>query len=59
MGATVSVSWHSQGMSDVPADDGWLSPREAKWVERMRFEKPNGGICIINYPFVFSGLQDE
>lgn len=24
-------------------------------VKRMRFKKPDGGICIINYPFVFSG----
>lgn len=26
-------------------------------IKRMRFEKPDGGICIINYPFVFSGIQ--
>lgn len=26
-------------------------------IERMRFEKPDGGICIINYPFVFSGIK--
>jgi 4'-phosphopantetheinyl transferase len=26
-------------MTDVPPDDGWLSPREAAWVARMRFEK--------------------
>src|SRR5690606_1275984 len=26
-------------------------------IERMRFEKPDGGICVINYPFVFSGLE--
>jgi hypothetical protein len=24
-------------------------------IKRMRFEKPDGGICIINYPFVFTG----
>lgn len=35
----MSVAWHSQGMTDVPPDDGWLSPREAAWVARMRFEK--------------------
>ena len=35
----MSVVWHSQGMTDVPADDGWLSPREAAWVARMHFEK--------------------
>lgn len=27
-------------------------------IKRMRFEKPNGGICVINYPFVFSGLEE-
>ena len=26
-------------MADVPADDAWLSPREAAWVARMRFPK--------------------
>jgi len=26
-------------------------------VKRMRFQKPNGGICVINYPFLFSGLE--
>ncbi len=26
-------------MADVPAADGWLSLREARWVDRMRFEK--------------------
>ncbi len=35
----MSVAWHSQGMTDVPPDDGWLSPREAAWVARMSFEK--------------------
>lgn len=30
----------------------------ARVIQRMRFEKPNGGICIINYPFVFSGLEE-
>ena len=35
----MSVVWHSQGITDVPSDDGWLSPREARWVDRMRFEK--------------------
>ncbi len=26
-------------------------------IERLRFEEPDGGICIIQYPFVFSGIQ--
>jgi 4'-phosphopantetheinyl transferase len=35
----VSLSWLSQGMTDAPADDAWLSPREGAWVARMRFPK--------------------
>jgi 4'-phosphopantetheinyl transferase len=35
----VSLHWLSQGMADAPADDDWLSPREAAWVARMRFPK--------------------
>ncbi|MEC9399824.1 MAG: AgmX/PglI C-terminal domain-containing protein, partial [Myxococcota bacterium] len=26
-------------------------------IKRMRFQKPNGGICVINYPFIFSGIE--
>jgi 4'-phosphopantetheinyl transferase len=35
----VSLFWLSQGMADVPADDAWLSAREAAWVAHMRFPK--------------------
>jgi hypothetical protein len=35
----VSLAWLSQGMADAPADDTWLSPREAAWVARIRFPK--------------------
>ncbi len=35
----MSLRWLSQGIADVPADDAWLSPREAAWVARMRFPK--------------------
>lgn len=35
----MSVRWLSQGMAEVPADDAWLSPREAAWIARMRFPK--------------------
>jgi 4'-phosphopantetheinyl transferase len=35
----VSLRWLSQGIGDAPAEDGWLSPREAAWVARMRFPK--------------------
>ena len=30
----------------------------ARVIKRMRFQPPNGGICVINYPFIFSGLDD-
>jgi hypothetical protein len=26
-------------------------------IKRMRFKPPNGGICVIQYPFVFSGIE--
>ncbi|HEX9190297.1 MAG TPA: 4'-phosphopantetheinyl transferase superfamily protein [Vicinamibacteria bacterium] len=35
----MSLAWLSQGMGDAPPGDDWLSPREAAWVERMRFPK--------------------
>jgi 4'-phosphopantetheinyl transferase len=35
----MSLFWLSQGMADAPAEDAWLSPREASWVARMRFPK--------------------
>jgi 4'-phosphopantetheinyl transferase len=36
---TVNVAWLSQGLTDVPPEDGWLSSRESAWVRRMRFDK--------------------
>jgi 4'-phosphopantetheinyl transferase len=33
------LRWLSQGMTDVPADDSWLAPREAAYLARMRFPK--------------------
>lgn len=29
----------------------------ANVIKRMRFDAPDGGICIINYPFVFTGIE--
>jgi outer membrane biosynthesis protein TonB len=26
-------------------------------IKRMRFDKPDGGVCIIQYPFVFTGVN--
>jgi hypothetical protein len=28
-------------------------------ISRMRFQKPDGGICVINYPFMFVGLDGD
>ena len=35
----MSLRWLSQGMADAPADDAWLSAREAAWIARLRFPK--------------------
>ncbi len=29
----------------------------SRTIERMRFDEPDGGMCDINYPFVFTGLN--
>ena len=29
----------------------------SRTIERMQFDQPDGGMCEINYPFVFSGLR--
>ncbi len=29
----------------------------ARALKRLRFEAPEGGMCVGNYPFVFSGLD--
>ncbi len=36
------LGWISQGMADVPTHDGWLSPREAEYVSRLRLPKRRG-----------------
>jgi 4'-phosphopantetheinyl transferase len=36
------LAWLSQGMTDTPSHDDWLSAREAAWVARMRFPKRRG-----------------
>lgn len=46
-----SISSSTMGNSKV---EGCI----ARVVKRMRFQPPNGGICVINYPFIFSGLDD-
>lgn len=35
----MNLRWLSQGMADAPADDAWLSAREAAWIARLRFPK--------------------
>src|SRR5512144_2394373 len=38
MGAVTAV-WHSAGMAEVPAEDDWLSEREAARAAGMRYPK--------------------
>lgn len=52
-GAVMSASIASTTMNNKKVE-GCI----ARVIKRMRFEKPKGGICIINYPFVFSGLEE-
>ena len=52
-GAVMSASIASTTMNNKKVE-GCIT----RVIKRMRFEKPKGGICIINYPFVFSGLEE-
>lgn len=52
-GAVMSASIASTTMNNRSVE-GCI----ARVIQRLRFEKPNGGICIIEYPFVFSGLEE-
>jgi hypothetical protein len=38
-------------------NDGAVESCITRVIGRMRFEKPDGGICVINYPFVFTGVK--
>lgn len=51
-GAVMSASIASSTMKNSTVE-GCIT----RVVKRMRFQKPNGGICVINYPFIFSGLE--
>ncbi len=52
-GAVMKSSIASTSMNNKKVE-GCIS----RVIKRMRFEKPKGGICVINYPFVFSGLEE-
>ncbi len=52
-GAVMSASIASSTMNDSTVE-GCIT----RVIKRMRFQKPDGGICIINYPFVFAGLDE-
>lgn len=52
-GSVMKPSIASSSMNDA-AVEGCI----VRVIERMRFQPPNGGICIIQYPFVFSGLDE-
>lgn len=51
-GAVIDPSIASSTMGDRKVE-GCI----ARAIKRLRFEKPRGGICVVNYPFVFSGLE--
>ena len=51
-GSVIKASIASSTMNSKPVE-GCIT----RVIKRMRFQKPKGGICIINYPFIFSGLE--
>jgi hypothetical protein len=51
-GAVMSASTASSTMKNKKVE-GCIN----RVIKRMRFQKPSGGICVINYPFVFSGIE--
>ncbi|QDG49523.1 AgmX/PglI C-terminal domain-containing protein [Persicimonas caeni] len=51
-GKVMSASIASSTMNSRPVES--CIERE---ISRLRFERPDGGICVINYPFVFTGVQ--
>lgn len=51
-GSVMSSSIASSTMGDKNVE-GCIT----RVIKRMRFEKPKGGICVINYPFIFSGIE--
>ncbi len=50
-GEVVSASITSTTMNDARVEECMVAV-----AKKMRFDPPSAGICIINYPFVFSGL---
>lgn len=51
-GAVMSSSIASSTMNNK-AVEGCIT----RVIKRLRFQKPEGGICIINYPFTFTGIE--
>ncbi len=52
-GATIANSTLESASGGTRKVEGCV----ARVINRMRFDEPDGGICVINYPFVFSGVQ--
>lgn len=65
LSGNITASWRIQldgSVSNATIGESTMNDRRVEGcivrvIERMRFEEPDGGICIINYPFVFTGLQ--
>lgn len=65
LSGNITVGWRVQldgSASDASINESTMGNRDVenciiRVVNRMRFEEPDGGICIISYPFVFTGIQ--
>lgn len=65
LSGNISVTWRVQldgSVSNAAIGESTMNDRRVEGciirvVERMRFEAPDGGICAISYPFVFTGIQ--
>lgn len=65
LAGNISVTWRVQAdgsVSDAAIGNSTMNNRSVEncilqTVDRMRFESPDGGVCIINFPFVFTGIQ--
>lgn len=65
LSGNVTMNWRIEldgSVSNVMVVDSTLGSRQAegcmtRQIERMTFDEPDGGMCDIDYPFVFTGLQ--
>lgn len=61
----VTANWRIEldgSVSNATIAESTLNHRQAegcmvRQLEQMRFDEPDGGMCDIDFPFVFSGLE--